>query len=376
VLGVLCGGCLLVWQVVALSGSAHPAAAWLLITQTRWGALWLVRQAMLLGIALLTWRLARTQTRPMGIPLPIRLLLTSLAFGLAAAEALAGHSAALPVDVGPAVVANLAHLLAACTWVGGLFALAIGVRPMLGQHSISLRQSTRGLWGRFGRIAAFSAGLLLVSGLAVAARQVESLGQLIETLYGRIILAKIGLLVGMLMLGLASALLVQSSSARRLATLVSLETALGALILLPAGVLGAVPPSRMAQATLVPRVPASISQTIGDLLVVLEVKPNQPGPNMVTLRVADTRRPALAPVDRVLARLSHSGSGANTGWSEARPIGATLYRLMDAGALDEAGEWLAEVRVLRAGLPDAVGAFAWTVGSGPPVATLAYARKE
>jgi methionine-rich copper-binding protein CopC len=97
----------------------------------------------------------------------------------------------------------------------------------------------------------------------------------------------------------------------------------------------------------------------GDLLLTLSVRPNLPGQNFAILTADNTRRPAPAPIERVLVRFSRPG--------ETRP------QLAIAGAGDNrfqvpmgdlaAGEWQIDLTVQRQHLPDAVASVPWSVPS-------------
>ena len=102
-----------------------------------------------------------------------------------------------------------------------------------------------------------------------------------------------------------------------------------------------------------------VSQNAEDLLVTLSVRPNRPGINFIQVVIADTRRPAPAPIGRVLLRLTPAGGGQGA-LVEAAPSGAGGYQL-PATALPTAGDWRVDVVTERAGLPDAATSFAWNV---------------
>jgi copper transport protein len=116
-----------------------------------------------------------------------------VAVGLAATWAIAEHAStglqpqvAMPVDV--------IHLLAVAAWLGGLASLLTvlhwGPSP------------SRDVVRRFSRVAFGSVLVLAVTGLYQSWRQLGSLSALVGTSYGRLLLAKVGLVV--VLVGLAS----------------------------------------------------------------------------------------------------------------------------------------------------------------------------
>lgn len=102
-----------------------------------------------------------------------------------------GHAGA-HASQDPAVLAITLHVVAACCWLGGLFAVAIVLRnrPML--FGLVLP--------RFSGIAGYCAVLVLVSGLLSAVFRLPNLAELVDTGYGRLILMKsaaLGVLLGL-----------------------------------------------------------------------------------------------------------------------------------------------------------------------------------
>ncbi|WP_307827880.1 CopD family protein [Nocardioides sp. SYSU D00038] len=101
------------------------------------------------------------------------------------APALTGHTRAATPEV-LAIVADMLHLLAGATWFGGLVALAL-VLPAL---------ADRGPLGgevlaRFSTVAAALLAALVVTGVLLGWRIVESWSNLVETGYGRLLLVKV-----------------------------------------------------------------------------------------------------------------------------------------------------------------------------------------
>ncbi|RAJ66434.1 copper transport protein [Streptomyces sp. Amel2xB2] len=114
-----------------------------------------------------------------------------VAVGLATTWAIAEHAStglqsqiAMPVDV--------VHLLAVATWLGGLAALL----TVLHRGPAPAREVVR----RFSRIAFGSVVVLAVTGVYQSWRQLGSFSALTGTSYGRLLVAKLGLIVVLLVL--------------------------------------------------------------------------------------------------------------------------------------------------------------------------------
>jgi len=110
-------------------------------------------------------------------------------------------------------------------------------------------------------------------------------------------------------------------------------------------------------------VTSAVAGVAADLLVTVDVRPNRPGRNFVSIGVIDTRRPALAPVERVTVRLTDPDGSA------VEPSVAALGagRFEATPRLAGTGDWRVQVTIVRPGLADAVFETPWTlVAAGAP----------
>jgi copper transport protein len=289
------------------------------------------------------------------------------------AQALQGHATAF-TELSPLrVAADALHLLAAAVWVGGLLALSLTVTPLLraGPGHLALAW---GILRRFGALAAGSLAALLITGLFMSGQQVASLDALLTTLYGRALLLKIGLVAAVALIGLRNAASLHPAVAAALrwrtlqtaatrpavARTIALEAIGAAAVLLMAACLTAVQPARgPAFDPPVAETQAVAMAQANDLAVTVALKPNRPGENFVTLGVFDTRRPAPAPIDEVAVQFRLLGEPAPVS-RPAAALRAGRYELAGA-SIAGAGDIAIVVTVRRAGLPDAIATFPWTV---------------
>jgi copper transport protein len=353
--------------VAAASPDGTPLSAALgrLLSTTRWGSLWISREALLAGgIALCALLLRRR--------LPARLVLPSaalLAGALCAVQALASHAGALPRETGIAVAADALHVLAASIWVGGLAALAVALLPLT-----ELRGSgqVRAVLQRFGGLAAASVVLVTATGLYSAGREVGSLEALGSTSYGRLLLGKTGLFLAVGAVGALNALLLRPNlaaplarllrrprgwtpvDAKRLPRLILAEAAAGFLVLLLAGALTSTSPTLDKRAA-VPKASqrATLVREADDILVSLSCTPSVPGPTICEATAVQTRRPVPGPIERIGLRLP--GATAFTTMRRAAPA-----RFHAGGKLARsAGLFRADVRVERRGAEPTLLRFSW-----------------
>jgi copper transport protein len=138
-----------------------------------------------------------------GPPLSRRLvlLIAVVSVVLALTAAMAGHSATHSPS-GVLVLADTLHVLSMSAWLGGLalllLALPAAARALQARDRIPLRAAAA---ARFSRLATISVALLLLSGAVQSIALVGALDAFVETAYGRLVLAKIALFVGLVSFG-------------------------------------------------------------------------------------------------------------------------------------------------------------------------------
>jgi copper transport protein len=183
---------------------------------TRFGTVWCLRLLAWLALAALlvlpAARLHAAQLRPASLgatglapehgahSVGIAVAAAVLAF-ICLSPALAGHASTL--DPAPLLVpANALHVAAMATWVGGvgMFLLALPAAT----RRLEPRDRTRLLAAavsRFSPLALFAVAALVASGVAQAIPALESFSDLVDTAFGRALLVKIVLLLGLVALG-------------------------------------------------------------------------------------------------------------------------------------------------------------------------------
>ena len=129
-----------------------------------------------------------------GPPPWVLMLAAGTSAALMATWALAGHAAAgsgSPV----ALAANLLHLLALSTWLGGLALVAVSLRPA------SRTDDLAAVLPRFSRLAFACVALIVLTGTYLAWREVGSVAALWSTEYGRLLSVKLIAVVALIALG-------------------------------------------------------------------------------------------------------------------------------------------------------------------------------
>lgn len=245
-------------QTASVTGSLTPAAIWGVLIGTQSGMVWVFRAGlMLLLAALLYFPREKNNSKYLNNSVLV------IAMVIVMAQAFSGHAAAgeggkLAVQL----VADSLHALAASVWLGGLVSFAfflVWLRRADEQWSKDVgKEATR----RFSVLGLASVGILVVTGLFNAWNLVGAVPPLVGTTYGKLLLAKLGLLLPLIVIAAINLLelkpailsmttrrgLEQSKNLfRRLKRNVVAEASLGACILLIVGAMSVTPPARHIQ---------------------------------------------------------------------------------------------------------------------------------
>ncbi|MDP6607299.1 MAG: copper resistance protein CopC, partial [Dehalococcoidia bacterium] len=340
-----------------------------LLTESRFGTLWLWRAAAVLA---LTAAVGTALSTPLGRWRDATLAaLPLLASGALFTVTMLSHAAAAPGRAW-AIAADFAHLALAAAWVGGLiFLAALFVRAHRTETS---DKGLLRLVGRFSILAAAALYALGATGVVRAIGELPTAGALVETAYGRWLLAKLALLLPVLLVALINRRLLGQLSAgaidagvalRRLRRMLPLEAALAAVVLLSVATLGQVPTARggeVVQSSSSP-VPFNGVEQVDDLSVHLQVMPAQFGVNELRLHLYHPDGSDVGPVEQVRLNLSTRLGGAGGDQVEAVPKGQGVF-IATASFVSLSLTWEVSVDVRREGFDDTRSAFSVPVASG------------
>jgi len=311
----------LVFQAASVSGlglvdSARPGVLTDLLG-TGFGRSWLAGLGFTLvaglPVAGLTRRKGLFGVRP---PTWLSVLAASAA-GLALAAASIGHARA-ESHPGLGVPSVAVHLLAVSIWVGGLAALVVLGAPAWSAFPREDRNPlVRLIVPRFSRLALGAVGVLVASGILNAVLDLAALSDLWRTTYGRVLSAKIALLVVALAFGawhlwVAPRRLAATdpggaaSRSFRLSTTAELAVLVG-VVAFAAALVALVPGRSLALAA---RGPVNQDQRVGAYTVQLFIDPSAPGANEVHVTFVDDKGLGAADVTSLSATVTSEGPGA------------------------------------------------------------------
>lgn len=233
---------------------------WTLLTRTQFGLSWIFRGAVALALGL-----ALLRRHPKESPAGASAIALSVA--LAGSLAWSGHGAATPGPIGDLqLAADIVHLIAAGLWLGGLLPFAT-VLLLAKRGGIPVRSAAE-ITKRFSAVAALSVGLLVLSGIFNSWVLIRDISGLTGTLYGRLLLAKVGLFLVMICFAAANKLVLSPRLAsttdpvplqlRHLAVNSLVELVVGIGVVSIVGLLGTLPPAIDRHMTSTATIPGSV----------------------------------------------------------------------------------------------------------------------
>jgi len=325
------------------------------LTETRFGRLWVARVGLLLLLAM------ALRMVPWLEPFRKRAL---TAVGLIVAVlapvplSLNAHASGVEPGRTPAIVFDLAHLLAASLWFGGLVLLT-GVLL----RSLPVEFDRRAVLGRamprFSAMALVCWGLLVVTGLYAAWLHIGSRDALLETSYGQSLLFKLIVVGIVLLIATANLLLITRKLAEpdtdtsprwagRLGYAVVAEAVLAALILLAVGRMTSQQPGREVIAA--ERTGRTTHFVIDGRDATLRLFPGAAGPNHVLVTIPGDPLPMGT---EALLRVTYQD--APIGEREVL-LGRTTNRTFEThgSEVGMVGDWTVELVVRK------TGEFEWT----------------
>ncbi|MGE7762754.1 copper resistance protein CopC [Peribacillus sp. NPDC097895] len=251
------------------------------LNATNFGNIWVIEILMLLLLFLAIYFMLENsliKSLPIFSFIIIAILMVCKAF--------TGHTAAVPNHV-LAVVMDFLHLLSMALWLGGLMALLV-ILPGLADRQAVQKDKKTFYWSiihRFSRWAFLFVIILIISGIYSSFQHVPTFHSLLNTTYGQLLLAKIGLMLVMIGLG-AFHFFRGKTQTKKLGFSVGMEFGLGIVVLLVAALLTNVQTAMSS--------PGPIEKTVmteEKNEVTLLVTPNEVGDNLIQVDLSNEGKP-------------------------------------------------------------------------------------
>jgi len=343
------------------------------ISDTEWGQRWFQRQVVLAGIAVaVAAGMAWGRTRE-ALARAAQWVALAGAFLYLLLISLVSHGGAVQGSFW-AVTADFVHLTAAAVWIGMLAQVGL----IIAWARREVPESTRtpliaGHLQRFSVIAAISVIALLTTGTFSALTEVPTWKAMVDTSYGRVLLAKLSLIGLLLPVAALNATVLRPRAVRQAASsgrealdrlrrwltrMIWLEAALAVGVLAIVGVLTQYPTARVTvesqefvQESAQAVVGYESTSQAGDLGVNISVSPNTPGTNSYQVYLFPQPGEPLAKVLQVRLRFKPPDPALGPSEVIADEVNPNFFKA--AGAFfASSGDWEVQVFVRRAAVDD------------------------
>ena len=296
------------------------------VTQSDWGRFWSWRltAAVLAALALFVAYHSIQRTRRMLNPdeveeLPLS---TETFFGIAAIAlggvyllliSLTSHNAATPGDIRWfAIATDLVHIVSATIWVGGIAFLATASIHAIRSGNQSSRATFLQLAAGFSPLAIFATIILVASGIVSSLMQV-TIPEALNTPYGRVLGAKVLLLV--LLIGIAiknnrtvtKSFSSEPANTRTLTRYITVELAIAFAVLLATAGLASLEPARQyAERNGIGIVDyISHTETVSSATIDVKLDPGNTGSNTLTVNITNHDGTPFLHADAVRGRIKY-----------------------------------------------------------------------
>jgi copper transport protein len=260
------------------------------------------------------------------------------------AHVAAGHASADASWSWMKIGAQWIHVAAVGVWIGGLFALLVGIRSIAGE-------ATARAVRRFSTIAGVTLVVVWATGIVRALNQLDSWGQLTSSGYGRVIIAKtalILLLAGFGAINRYRSVPVAHESVSLLRRVSKAEVTLALTAIVGGALLaGLQPPEATAQARAA-GVVLEGSDFATTMKVRLGIYRGVPGANGFSLSVRDFDSGEPIDASAVRLRFQYADPAIGTSTLELRRAGVGRFLISAATNISLAGRWTITVVIERA----------------------------
>ncbi|RRN68618.1 hypothetical protein EI200_19025 [Peribacillus simplex] len=287
------------------------------LNATSFGTIWIIEILLLLLLFLVIYFMLEN-TLNKSLPFLSFIIIAILMV----CKALTGHTAAVPNHV-LAVLMDFLHLLSMALWLGGLLALLVILPGLANRQADDKKTFYWSIIQRFSRWSFLFVIILIISGIYSSLQHVPTIHSLINTTYGQLLLAKIGLMLVMIVLG-AFHYFRGKKQVKKLGYSVGMEFGLGIVVLIVAALLTNVQTAMSS--------PGPIEKTLltdENNEVTLMVTPNKVGDNLIQVDLSNGGKPiaeieqltiTMQPVDTPGGEIKLQMQEKNTGTFASKSI--------------------------------------------------------
>lgn len=295
-------------QTIRLETSAIEAL------QTNFGTTWIIR--MITTVILLGLWFAMERMKTLSIKNQIPLLVLSLV--LIATTTMMGHGAAS--ELVPPVILDYVHNLVAAIWIGGIIFFAFALLPSLTCLESSAKEKlTLVAMPKFSIMFIISVGIVIISGPTLMWFLEDDVSLITDSIYGKIIFAKIAIAIGMIAIGGFHQLKIQKegesglnsgsiSIHKKLKKSLKIEVALGIALLGMVALLtnGSLPAGEIQEVEAQQIMYGFKTIEFSEMAKFdVDIKPFTSGNNLITLSVSDIDGNLLSDLNQLKVKVSN-----------------------------------------------------------------------
>ncbi|MGE7877837.1 copper resistance protein CopC [Peribacillus muralis] len=323
-----------------------------ILNGTNFGTIWIIQILMLILLFLALYFML---DNPLNKSLPFLSLIMTVFLMLG--KALTGHTAAVPNHV-LAVLMDFLHILSMALWLGGLMALLV-ILPGLAERQGVQEDKKIFYWTiiqRFSRWAFAFVIVLIVSGIYSSLQHVPTIHSLFHTTYGQLLLAKVGLMSVMTVLG-AWHFFKGKTQTNKLGYSAGIELGLGIAALLVAALLTNVQTAMSS--------PGPFEKTIKteeNNKVTLMVTPNEVGDNRIQVELANGGEP-ITDIEQLTITMQPADSQGGGGEIKLQLQAKTKGKFTSKSLLTSPGKWNIHVHGLTESLDSINADFTIFIGN-------------
>ena len=277
-----------------------------------------------------------------------RLAALAVPLGLLALLPSFGGHTSVQSPVAVLLPANILHVLAMSAWLGGVAVLVLALRSATSELAPEQRTPLLAtVVGRFSRLASVALPVLLLSGVVQAIVEVNSVSALLDSAFGRAVLIKVMLALGIIALGyinrqehlpqLRQAAAEHTAPGKAgvlLRRTLRFELALGLAALAATGALSSYAPSVAESSG-----PYATTANLGPARLEVTVDPAKVGPNQLHLYLFDRRSGAAFEATKEL-RVTAALPGKGIAPITLNPhVAGPGHYVVDGASLSVAGDW-------------------------------------
>ena len=273
-----------------------------------------------------------------------------------------------------AILVDYVHLMAAGTWVGGLLFVAVllwrGSR-LPEQNRVNGQRLIWPVVRRFSYLASFCVFVLFLTGVFNSLVQLPGIFSLWQTTYGRVLMAKVGLIFLAMGMAFLNNQLVHNNEIRskspwnfnHLGAQVKIEVGIVLLLMLSVAVLVQTPTPRdaaLVSSAQQPALPFNTVVAVDDLSLHVQVTPNQVGNDRFWVHVYHPDGSGVGEIQLLQLQFAYRDMTLGQSKVNLEPLGGEAYQI-EGSYLSQAGTWDISAYIRRRDMDDSLAKFSLVV---------------